>query len=1033
MTLPSVSSNAASLDAAYKSVLALIEQFENNRQHYRSLAYQEAELRQDFLDKFLAALGWDVYHITQTNPAEQEVKIERGVAVAAAQKRADYAFYLAPNFRDPRFFVEAKKPSVDLPQNADAHFQTLRYGWSAGTPLALLTNFETWVVLDCRAKPDVHDALGRAWRTWHYTDLRDREQFAALYWLFSREALQTGAFDRAVSNLPRPKAAGRQARLLRAGFQTVDASFLDDLEQHRETLAKSLKRANPNLDGLALTEVTQRILDRLVFLRFLEDKLIETEISVDRIANSNEPWNEFREAARRLDGRYNGAVYKPHPLIDQSQLRMDDQDFAGVCYALSAKESPYNFDAIPIHILGSIYERFLGKVIIATEKRARVEEKPEVRKAGGVYYTPEYIVRYIVDHTVGRLIAGKSPEQIAQMRFADIACGSGSFLLAVYDELLRYHTRWFNDHPDEAQRAGCLRAEDGGWRLSLRQRREILLNNIFGVDIDRQAVEVTQVSLYLKLLEEETTASSHQYELQFRETLLPDLSRNIVCGNSLIETDILNGQIFSIQEERALNPLDFAAAFPEVMRRGGFDAIVGNPPYIRIQTLNKTNPQAVAYFGRRYRAAGKGNYDIYVVFVERALQLLNSAGVLGYILPHKFFNAKYGEGLRRLIAKGRHLSRVVHFGNQQVFPGATTYTCLLFLDKRGQEEFAFEEVKNLSTWATNNKGDSPLVKCRTIRASKVNAMQWNFEADPVLELVNKLAKNQRLDQYASRIAQGIRTSANRIYVLSVQSVQANKIIAYSDQLHELVELECESVQDFLQGREIKRYALLPSGRAIIVPYEFAEGRLCFIDETTMSRRFPKTYEYLARNKVFLQNREDGRMKRSDWYAYVYPKNIDVMRQPKILVPDIADGASFALDEKGAYAFTSGYGITLRSDVRMSIKYILGLLNSKLLDFYLKRMSTTLRGGFFRYFTQYIEQLPIRQIDFNDPADEARHEQMVSLVRKMLKAKKRQAAAQTEGDLNYYSRLCESLDRQIDALVYELYGLTAEEIALVEGQ
>src|SRR5205823_2218165 len=211
---------------------------------------------------------------------------------------------------------------------------------------------------------------------------------------------------------------------------------------------------------------------------------------------------------------------------------------------------------IPIHVLGSIYERFLGKVIVTTDKRAKVVEKPEVRKAGGVYYTPEYIVRYIVENTIGRLILDKTPKEIEAMRFADIACGSGSFLLGVFDELLRYHTTYYNRNKTkraEGLRAGCIENRDGSLRLSLKQKKKILLNNIYGVDLDAQAVEVAQLSLFLKLLEDETTASAKDYQLEFRETMLPSLDRNVIHGNALIEWDVTDGRLFD-EEERELFP-----------------------------------------------------------------------------------------------------------------------------------------------------------------------------------------------------------------------------------------------------------------------------------------------------------------------------------------------------------------------------------------------------------------------------------------------------------------------------------------------
>jgi hypothetical protein len=219
---------------------------------------------------------------------------------------------------------------------------------------------------------------------------------------------------------------------------------------------------------------------------------------------------------------------------------------------------------------------------------------------------------------------------------------------------------------------------------------------------------------------------------------------------------------------------------------------------------------------------------------------------------------------------------------------------------------------------------------------------------------------------------------------------------------------------------------------VIIPYRVDSGQTAIIPEKELKQRFPNTYAYLLENKSYLEERERGRMKGPQWYGYVYPKNIEVMNSNKILIPDIADQASFALDEEGQYAFVSGYGITLKSGIPETPKYILGLLNSRVLDFYLKQVSTTLRGGFFRYFTQFVEQLPIRTIDFADPADAALHDRMVALVERMLDLHQRLAAAAIPADKSLYQRQIDATDAQIDALVYALYGLTEEEIEIVEG-
>jgi hypothetical protein len=258
-------------------------------------------------------------------------------------------------------------------------------------------------------------------------------------------------------------------------------------------------------------------------------------------------------------------------------------------------------------------------------------------------------------------------------------------------------------------------------------------------------------------------------------------------------------------------------------------------------------------------------------------------------------------------------------------------------------------------------------------------------------------------------------------------------VAHSKQLDRDVKLERKTVSMFLQGREIKPYRVLPSGKIVIIPYQVNNGRTELVAEKEMRENFPKTFAYLLENKTYLENRERGRMRGADWYAYIYPKNIDVMQTSKILVPDIAAHASFALDEAGKYAFTSGYGITLRSSVEESPKFILCLLNSKVLDFYLKNISTTMRGGFFRYFTQFIEQLPIRRINFSDPADKDLHDRIVKLVDQMLSLHKQLAMAKIPDEKTRLQRQIDATDHQIDRLVYELYGLTDRDIQIVEDR
>jgi hypothetical protein len=442
---------------------------------------------------------------------------------------------------------------------------------------------------------------------------------------------------------------------------------------------------------------------------------------------------------------------------------------------------------------------------------------------------------------------------------------------------------------------------------------------------------------------------------------------------------------------------------------GGFDVVIGNPPYVRIQTLKQQDPRQVAFFKAHYESAKKGNYDLYVVFVERGLQLLKPTGRLAYILPHKFFNAQYGASLRGLIAKGRHLKHVVHFGDQQVFPGATNYVCLLFLAKGGADACRFVRADDLDVWSASYGGVE-----RVIPAGDATATEWNFAVGRESGIFERLRAFPRtLKEIASRIAQGIRTSANEVYVLDVVGQDGKFTVAHSTQLGREVRLETGVLSPFLQGREIKPFCIQSSSKVAIVPYRLRDGHGSLISLRELERQFPKVHAYLVANKQSLEAREDGKMRGPTWHAFVYPKNIEVMRSPKLLVPDIADHASFALDDAGRFAFTSGYGITLKSGGIEQLKFVLGLANSHALDFFWRKVSTPLRGGFYRYFTQFIEQLPIAAATASQEAS------IVRLVDYLLWSN-RHFVDHPEHKEPRDALMLDHFEQVLNGLVYELY-------------
>lgn len=966
---------------AFERVKELVSIFSQNEERYLSTGYSEAQARLDFIDKFWIALGWDVAHENQTDPYKQEVKVERGVATNEWRKRSDYAF-LSPNFRDVRFYVEAKKPHAGI-DNPDFYFQTIRYGWNSHTPIAVLTDFEELRVVDCRYKPDIRTAIGHAVLKYHYTDYSDEQKFRTIYYLFSRESVIEGSIENFAKGLPKLSRKRALRGAAKDEHQDIDEAFLKELDEYREELARAFKRSNPELDSEALTEVTQRTLDRLVFMRFLEDKLIETEPLIESLHQRGDAWENFVATSRRLDRVYNGIIFKEHSLLDSAGFTPDGRTFEKISRNLSHTNSPYDFNAIPIHILGSIYERFLGKVIVATDKRARVEEKPEVRKAGGVYYTPEYIVRYIVDNTVGKLIEGKTPEEIRQMRFADIACGSGSFLLGVYDTLLRYHTAYYNKNKrtqNEGTKAGCLATEAGALRLSLLQRRTILLNNIYGVDIDPQAVEVAQLSLYLKLLEDETTASAHQQQMALREALLPSLSKNIICGNSLIGWDITEGKLFDTADERGLNPMNFEDAFPEVMKRGGFDAIVGNPPYVVIG--KDLYPEVIVKYLNSYPVA-EYKVDLFHLFIQRAIDLLAGAGKLGYIVPSPWLTLKFTERLRKYVIEKTSISEIVIF-EHQVFQDANVHTALLFLENGKAEADHSVRIKRLS-----GAKDSAIIESAS--PGYVPQKSWAEASQYVFEV--------RLSGNAGKMVKRL-----------IKTFPALEAVARAS-------LGCQAYNSSKHTRQQ-------------------------IADRVFHSTTKKTAEYLpelAGNDV---SRYEIVRRRGEWIRYGpwlhdY-RPLDWLEGPRILIREIPArppyGIQAAYVEETYCNYKTILNVNPSKSTEFSMKYLVGLLNSRLLSFLFPYVSNKMVAASFpRLSVGDLKRLPIRTISFSESDDKARHDRMVQLVTQMLEAKQQLAAAQTERDKTFYESKCASLDRQIDNLVYELYDLTPEEIAIVEEE
>jgi type I restriction-modification system DNA methylase subunit len=1051
-------------------ILSLIERFEFHRQAYILGNYNETQLRREFVDKFFSALGWDVDNNKGFSEKFKEVLHEEPVRIRGTTLFFDYTFRVGGT---RKFIVETKKPSVRIKDAAEAALQLRRYAWNQKLPLSILTNFEEFAIYDCRVKPENGDAASKA-RIEYFTYKEYPEKWDWLVSIISPESIQRGSFDKYAETMK-----GKR------GTATVDDDILAEIEQWRDALAKNIALRNPSLTVEELNSVVQRTIDRILFLRICEDRGIEEYETLHKLLEGEQVYERICQLFRYADDKYNSGLFhfQQEPDWDESPdtlsltIAIDDKILKGIIKRLYFPDSQYEFSLIPPAILGHVYEQFLGKVIRLTEgHQAKVEYKPEVKKAGGVFYTPQYIVEYIVKHTVGELVKDKMPREVSKLRILDPACGSGSFLIGAYQYLLDWHRDWYIAHlvpvfkeknsvtdpavlallPEQAPKKKKSAATidlpiynpgngkdvrlservRSDWKLTTAEKKRILLNNIFGVDIDQQAVEVTKLSLLLKVLEEENQETVSKQLTITAERALPSLDHNIKCGNSLIGWDILTPEM-PADEVKRINPFDWLKEFEPVMAAGGFDAVIGNPPYLRIQGLQEYYGNQIDYFIKNYHSAIK-RFDLYLLFFEKGCVLLKKDGYLSYITPHKFLNSDFGSGLRNFLVQKKLLKNFISFGHIPVFQNATTYTGISLLQNRINDIFGYYEFDD------NTDGDMrislkhleniPFNRYDILKFSEKPWQLTNTNKNGVLIKITSQPKVLK-DSFAE-IFQGVVTGADDIYFLlkSADQTESNEILTvFSEKVDKTISIEKGILKPMLKGEEIHQYSELDFKYYCIYPYKFENGKTTILEEDEFSSKFPLAFEYLSKFRTDLKNlRIKFKTNPKYWYSCHRGRSIELFEKERIVTPEISLGCNMTLCSNGLYHNTKVYSLLPEEKVSENIRYYLGILNSKIMWWYLSNTGYALRGGYFTFKTNYLKDFPLRTINPNDPTDIARHDRMVSLVTQMLDLNKKLRDARLEQERTMLSRQVEATDAAIDKLVYELYGLTEEEIAIVEG-
>lgn len=920
---------------APKEIHELVERFEREAQAYRSSDDSATRVRREFIEPLFAALGWDIDNREGRPQASRDVVLEASVAAGAVQLAPGHVFCVG-GVR--KFCVAARKPGVSIDDDPESSFQLRRYAWSAGLSLSIITNFEQFAVYDCRFRPAGTDpaASGRIVVLNHQQYIERWDEVIAT---FSRASVAQGRFEQYAADTRKKRGPVR-----------VDDSFLGDMEDWREQLASDILGHDAGITEARLNDAVLQIVNRIVFLRMCEARGIA-------------PYKQLIRQVAIPDALAPGVTISPELLTN-------------IARSLYYPVSPYEFSVLDIEILGQIYERFLGKAIAIRGRAAVVESKLEVRRAGGVYYTPTHIVDHLVADTVGRALAGKTPRQAARMRVVDPACGSGTFLLRAFKYLLDWHLAQYQSAPESKD------------RLTTSEKRRILENNIFGVDIDPQAVAVTRLSLLLMVLEcapDEGTATQLELFSEFdrpgRDSL--HVGDNIKCGNSLVESDI-NAEYVDADASQVY-PFDWADEFPGPASpkglpaglQGSFDVVIGNPPWGQKGIMD--TPLVKEYIRRKYPSSA-GIYDLFRPFVERGIDLVKPGGYFGMVLPDIVLLKNY-QDTRKLILDQLTLSTIDWWG--MAFPQAVIDAATVTGVKRPCP------------------GDHAVrVRIRDAQAPLQHDIPQRDFLDNPRHVFNLYLTPERRAM--------------------VQRLAALPALGDYFEVHEGVHSGNMRKQLFVDQAADESCRAMYFGRGEISPYHLSwRGRYVRLSAVPRKGALTAAVSGAASGKKLYAN-----VGRPAWYEH-----------EKLLIRRTGDHVLAALDDDRYYASNNFFIVFVARPCPLNLNGLCALLNSRFITWYFRTVEPRKGRVFAELKIKHISAFPLPRL-IDQPGQPGQETQKIGCAAlNQLGQERRDLAAEIadahgEHERDVHERRARALDAKIDEMVHRLYDLSDAEAQLI---
>ncbi|WP_350287285.1 N-6 DNA methylase [uncultured Croceitalea sp.] len=1003
----------------------LVQRYQAFKEEGRLDLSSEETIR-TWINEFLSIFDWDVMdtsQVLQEKVLSREEK-ERLEEIDSTSTRPDYTFKIG---NQKLTFLDAKAVSVNIETSISSAFQIKSYGWSISGSCTFLTNFEEFAIYDCTYIPNQEQPanLGRT-----YLKIEDYvDNFDVLETHLLKSNILNGTLEKLYSNTLKNVSSVQKL--------SPDLVFAEELSKFRLSLATNIVENNSDLisnNAELLAYLTQVIINRIIFIRICEARRIERDGLLLTFLETDF-WTEFKNSSYNdFFEHYDGPLFDR--ISDIQELEIDNEIIKELIDKLYYP-SPYRFEVIPTKLLSDIYEIFLSKKLIIEDGEVSEKLKLEYIKTNGAISTPQYLVQDLLKRTIVKeSLLERGLESISDTKILDFACGSGIFLIETFDYLQEIFIDYYKENPSEDFSDFFFQNSDLT-TLTISGKRHLISNCIFGVDIDPEAVEVARMSLSLKIVDSSELYENYQEIGVFGNQILNNVGNNIKCGNTLVSTDITVKYPLIVSDEPQLfrtNAFDYNSenGFSEIFdTKGGFDYIVGNPPYVEVKNYNVEYPFMHQYIKEEYETTKNGKIDLAVAFVERAISILNERGKLGLIVQRRFFKTDYGKKIREYISSRNLLSQVIEFENSNIFPNRITYIATLILDKVRPENISFLKIDSdleeiPSTLRSIQPFENDDTQFSTIPSSGLNQNPWNFEDADLLAVKTLLLENHGKFGDFAKVKVGIQVLWDRAYHIKVTSINDDGTITGSTHLEEDITIEMDACRPLMVNEKFYPFCNDETSTYVIFPYDTSLDENTPIPFSEFNERFSLAGQYLTRHKDEITSNVETCDGEENWHQFTRVQNHKAV-YPKVLLPMTANDTYATVTQNPLnYCDNANmFFIDIPEKSENNLFAVSGIVNSTLFSVLARSIALSQQNGYFKFNKQFIEPIPFPRENFNTNTALVNEISEISISIKQTQERYRSSSPRQKATLkNLLNTYWSSLDNK----VYELYELTNDQVS-----